>query len=266
LILDPWTAEITGVPGFVGPAPLTFTFSLTFSIPGEGKTETRPFSITVTPWPRIISLACDDAVVGVPYSDTLQGTGGAMPRSWSIVGGGLPAGLALDTATGTISGTPAGTTLLAPSMALFTVALTDANGASTTAVVQMALIPSGGAVCSPAPAAPTQNVDLSLWQYGTQTYIYWNAVANATSYDAVYGSMTTLRSSGGNFSTATVGCLGGGVSTMPLTHSVTPLPGRVLWFLLRARNCGGTGSFDSGTADQIGSRDVEIEVSGRNCQ
>ena len=264
LILDPWTAEITGVPDFVGTAPVTFTFSLTFSIPSEGKTETRALSITVTPWPRIISLACEDAVMGVPYSDTLQGTGGARPTSWSIVGGGLPAGLTLDPATGTISGTPV-TSLLGSSVALFTVALTDINGASTTAVVQMALLPSGAAVCTPAPPAPTQSVDLTVMQYGAQTYIFWSAVANATAYDAVYGSLNSLRTSGGNFGTATSGCLSGGVETMPLMHSVTPPLGSGTWFLIRPRNCGGTGSFDSVALGQVSSRDAEISASGKSC-
>jgi hypothetical protein len=42
--------------------------------------------------------------VGQPFSETLNGTGGAGPFTWTITG--LPPGLTMDTATGTISGTP----------------------------------------------------------------------------------------------------------------------------------------------------------------
>ena len=264
LTLDPWTGEISGVPDFVGPEVVTFTFSLTFTIPDEGKSETREFSITVTPWPRIISLTVDDAVIGVPYSDTLQATGGAMPRNWSIVGGGLPAGLTLDPATGIISGTPVNTnSLLAPSMVLFTVELTDANDATTTAVVQMALIPSGMAICTPAPPIPTQSSSITVMQYNAQSYIYWSAVANATSYDVVYGSLNSLRTSGGNFGVATSGCLAGGATSMPVMHGVTPPVGGGVWFLIRPRNCGGNGSFDE--TGLLASRDGEIAASGKSC-
>ncbi|NIL95709.1 MAG: hypothetical protein GTO62_00820, partial [Planctomycetales bacterium] len=40
------------------------------------------------------------------YSQTLAATGGTSPLAWSISVGTLPAGLALDSVTGVISGTP----------------------------------------------------------------------------------------------------------------------------------------------------------------
>ena len=46
------------------------------------------------------------ATVGVPYSATLSASGGGGAYSWSATPGSLPAGLALDASTGTISGTP----------------------------------------------------------------------------------------------------------------------------------------------------------------
>ena len=63
--------------------------------------------------------------VGVPYAATLAAADGAAPYAWVIVPGALPAGLALDAATGRITGTPsvAGTFPL-------TVRVTDAAGAS----------------------------------------------------------------------------------------------------------------------------------------
>lgn len=46
------------------------------------------------------------ATVGVPYSATLHADGGTGTDTWSIALGSLPAGLSLNAATGTISGTP----------------------------------------------------------------------------------------------------------------------------------------------------------------
>src|SRR5207248_2932406 len=43
---------------------------------------------------------------GAAYTSTLQATGGAGTRTWSISQGTLPAGLSLNTATGDISGNP----------------------------------------------------------------------------------------------------------------------------------------------------------------
>jgi Putative Ig domain len=46
-----------------------------------------------------------NAVLGQPYSETLQATGGTTPYTWSLVSGSLPTGLSLNSA-GVISGTP----------------------------------------------------------------------------------------------------------------------------------------------------------------
>jgi uncharacterized repeat protein (TIGR02543 family) len=75
------------------------------------------FSVTTSTLPT--------GVIGATYSQTLAASGGRAPYSWSITSGSLPAGLTLDPATGTISGTPTAT-----GSSNFTVQARDANQAT----------------------------------------------------------------------------------------------------------------------------------------
>ena len=54
----------------------------------------------------ITTSALPAAEVGVAYNSTLEASGGAPPRNWTISAGALPAGLSLNSATGQIGGTP----------------------------------------------------------------------------------------------------------------------------------------------------------------
>ena len=57
---------------------------------------------------QITDTTLRPGVVGQPYADTLDATGGARAKSWTLVRGTLPAGLAL-LANGVLSGTPSAT-------------------------------------------------------------------------------------------------------------------------------------------------------------
>jgi hypothetical protein len=57
--------------------------------------------------PNIAITTLDDGVVGTAYTQTVFTTGGTGQKTFSL-SGSLPGGLALDAASGTISGTPAG--------------------------------------------------------------------------------------------------------------------------------------------------------------
>jgi hypothetical protein len=118
LTLDSSTGIISGTPSTAG-AP-TFTVTLTDA---TRKTATQSYTVTILAAPSVTSATLPDAEIGVPYSQTLLGSGGTAPYSWSVTGGSLPTGLSLDGSTGVISGAPS--TAGSPT---FTITLTDAVG------------------------------------------------------------------------------------------------------------------------------------------
>ena len=77
-----------------GTACSTLSNEVSTTIPGTPP----PLSITTASLPN--------GTAGAAYSVTLAATGGTGPYSWSIASGSLPSGLTLNSATGTISGTP----------------------------------------------------------------------------------------------------------------------------------------------------------------
>ncbi|WP_204758288.1 S-layer homology domain-containing protein, partial [Heliomicrobium gestii] len=56
--------------------------------------------------PTITTQALPNATVATPYNATVDVSGGALPYTWSISSGALPAGLDLNTVTGAVYGTP----------------------------------------------------------------------------------------------------------------------------------------------------------------
>jgi hypothetical protein len=85
-----------------------------------------PFSISAT---AVLALAGSPAVsgdVGTSYSAGFTATGGKVPYAFSLAAGTLPAGIALDPATGAIAGVPTATGVSAG----IQVRVTDGNGTS----------------------------------------------------------------------------------------------------------------------------------------
>src|SRR5277367_882519 len=73
---------------------------LAMLLPASAHGQTRDGALTIT------TQGLDDSNNNLPYSNTLQATGGTPPYTWSIASGVLPQGLQLNASTGTISGTP----------------------------------------------------------------------------------------------------------------------------------------------------------------
>jgi hypothetical protein len=102
---------------------------------GNIRTTTKELSLVVGAQLQATAPALPQGEAGVGYSAKLSATGGAPPLRWSVAAGTLPAGLALNATTGTITGRPALGGVYRPG---FTV--TDATGAkdTTTATLRIA--------------------------------------------------------------------------------------------------------------------------------
>ena len=103
----------------------TVTNSGTINVEDGGKLEGTPTGGTVVKAPTITTESpLPEGTVGTEYSQTLAAENN--PTSWSVTNGTLPAGLTLDTNTGTISGIPT-----AEGSSAFTVTAENSAGSAT---------------------------------------------------------------------------------------------------------------------------------------
>jgi hypothetical protein len=106
-----------------GTPTATGTFTFTVTVTDNGATATRQETITVADALAASLPPVRVAEVTIPYSSSLAATGGTAPYTWAVTTGALPAGLALDAATGAITGVPT-----VNGNVRFTITVTDANG------------------------------------------------------------------------------------------------------------------------------------------
>lgn len=116
-----------------------------------------------------------------------------------------------------------------------------------------------GVVDDLAPPAGSASVTL---QNGLFT---WAAMPGAQSYDVVHGNLATLRSTGGDFKSATIGCLANNTAATSIGLQSVPPVGGGFFVLVRPVNCAGPGSYDSGAPSQVAPRDQEIAAAPGAC-
>jgi uncharacterized protein (TIGR03437 family) len=134
--LNPATGMISGSPAINSQGSYPFTMRATDS---AGLFSTAPFTLRFNPAPLVITTTVlPGGIVGLSYSAMLGATGGVTPYSWSIMSGALPSGLALNSATGAISGTPA---LNSQGSYPLTIRVTDSVGVFSTASLQILVDP-----------------------------------------------------------------------------------------------------------------------------
>lgn len=122
--------------------------------------------------------------------------------------------------------------------------------------------------CNPVPVPPAGTPELKLNRTGGDTQLVWTPLLDASSYDVVRGRLNALRDSGGDFSVSGVICAWRRTNGTSLVSGATrenPFPGDGFWFLVRGANCGGVGTYDTGSPSQQGWRDGEISASGGDC-
>jgi uncharacterized protein YjbI with pentapeptide repeats len=105
------------------PGSYPFTVQVADSaVPANTTTQNYTLNVSVTPLTEQFVLTPPDGVVGQPYTSTpLAVNGGTTPYVWTATG--LPAGLAINPTSGTISGTP---TVANPGGSTVTIKATDA--------------------------------------------------------------------------------------------------------------------------------------------
>jgi uncharacterized protein YhjY with autotransporter beta-barrel domain len=119
LSLAPSTGVISGSP--TGSGPSTFTIS---ALDSQGNTGSRPYTVNIGGNTLTLNPASlPSGSQGTPYSQTVVGTGGTAPYTYSLTSGALPAGVSLNPNTGAITGTPSGS-----GQSLFVVQARDVNG------------------------------------------------------------------------------------------------------------------------------------------
>jgi len=178
----------------------------------KAATVVQPVSIVTTTLPA--------GTASLAYSAKLQATGGSGAYRWTILAGSLPGGLALDQATGSISGIPA-----AAGSSTFTVRAADGSDASNVADRSFTVN------IAPAPLPPVVIVTTNL--------------ANGTSGTAY---SATLQASGGTGSyvwSVSAGTLPAGLSLSTTgTISGTPTAAGTTTFTVRATDAAGSGYAD----------------------
>jgi hypothetical protein len=121
-----------------GQVTLTVTATPQFETPGLGQifSASGELYVTVENPLAISTTSLPTGVVGKAYSTTLAATGGTPAYNWSLVPGaaGLPPGLSLNGATGTISGTPESSGVYT-----FTVEAADSASTPATATKQLSI-------------------------------------------------------------------------------------------------------------------------------
>jgi large repetitive protein len=105
----------------------TYTFVVR-ATGGGGATDTETYTIAVrqpvsAASPFIRGASAPKAEVGVPFTAAQNATGGTGTYTWTVASGSLPAGLVLEAATGTLSGTPT-----TPGRYSFVLRATDTEG------------------------------------------------------------------------------------------------------------------------------------------
>ncbi|MBX5480743.1 MAG: putative Ig domain-containing protein [Myxococcaceae bacterium] len=186
-------------------------------------TTSKTLTIVVRTPPSITTASLPDAYVGSAYNQTLAGTGGATPYSWTVTPA-LSAGLTLS-ASGALSGTPTA----AKASTAYTFTLTDANGVTATRTLNLTVFAAPNiTVPTPPDAYVTVPWSLTPTLSGGKAPIAWSTSGTVPAWLTVNGSTGALSgtpTAAGNASFNLVATDSNGQGdTAPVAFTIYALP------------------------------------------
>lgn len=195
--LDAGTGAIAGTPTQWGTTTGQVQVADSWS---PARTASQPVTITVAPTPLVVATASiASGMYQQSYQAQLVSTGGTGATTWSVSGGALPSGVALDPASGFISGSPTSIGTFA-----FTAQAVDANWPTNVATVSLALVVNAPLFSASLAVAPAGQVGAAYQTaagaaqgaVGTVTWTGWvpaGLVLN-TATGAIAGTPTAVGS------------------------------------------------------------------------
>lgn len=193
------SGTISGTPTSVGPS--NFTIGV---IDAAQAATSRVFILTIdAPLTITTNGVLPGGSAGSAYSQTLAGSGGTPPYTWSVSSGTLPSGLSLNASTGVLSGS-----LSATGTFTFTVQVADSNHATASRQFAIMIAPSAqplsittGATLPGGAAGSSYSQTLAATG-GTPPYT-WAVTAGALpasiSLDAASGTVSGTPTAAGSF-------------------------------------------------------------------
>jgi N-acetylneuraminic acid mutarotase len=118
--------------------------------------------------------------------------------------------------------------------------------------------------CAVAPP-PTAVVGLGAGKTPGGARFRWATSPSANGYDVTRGDLAALLASGGDFALATTGCVGNDLADGQVEDDAVPSPGGGFWYLVRAVNGSGAGTYDGDDGEQAAPRDPGIAASPAGC-
>jgi hypothetical protein len=236
---------------FVGDILALTSITLTTGVNTNGRALARNGAVTldtnnvntcgvlVCPIITVNPATLPNGSIGTPYNQTVSGSGGTAPYTFSVSSGALPGGLLLNSATGAITGTP-----IVAGTFTFTITATDVNGCTGRRLYTVTIASPGcpAITLSPTTLPPggvgtaySQNVTASG---GTAPYTFTiasGALPTGLTLSAT-GTIAGTPTTAGLFNftvraTDSVGCIGARSYTLAIAAALAPAGGPTLSFL-----------------------------------
>jgi hypothetical protein len=205
--------------------------ALLWACSGRSRSPTKPVTPPTSPTPlSITTTSLSDGQINVAYSSVLAATGGTLPLAWTLTAGTLPPGLALNAATGGISGIPTATA--ARTSLTFTVTDSGSPVQTKNATLTMTISGSTGVIVAVSPSRAGLTVTQALSVSATtndNAGVTWSVSPAGGSFNpatSLNGAPVTFTApSAAGLYTLTATSVTDATRSASITVGVTDLPG-----------------------------------------